>query len=129
MGRCRRLFISTGGAWRWATTWSRLCCSIEAKPGDKVLIAVKLLATVDKKQFTRAAMKIDFAASRPNPEDVRTEFLSAALLVPSFQRIHAADQATLNKAIAAVDLKALDAGDQAAVRCFAEEGASRRWKR
>ncbi|MGC1362302.1 MAG: alpha-mannosidase, partial [Silvibacterium sp.] len=84
----------------------------DAKPGDRVLVAVKLLATVDKKQFAGSAMKIDFAASRPNPEDERTEFLSAALLVPSLSKNVAGDQATLDKAISAVDLKALDAGDQ-----------------
>ncbi len=55
----------------------------DAKPGDKVLVAVKLLATVDKKQFGGSEMKIDFAANRSNPEDERTEFISAALLVPS----------------------------------------------
>jgi alpha-mannosidase len=84
----------------------------DAKPGDKVLVAVKLLTTVDKKHFAGSEMKIDFAANRPNPEDERTEFLSAALLVPSLSTNVAADQATLDKAISAVDLQALDAGDQ-----------------
>ena len=55
----------------------------DAKPGDRVLVAVKLLATVDKKRFRGAPMKIDFSATRPNPEDERKEFISAALLVPS----------------------------------------------
>jgi alpha-mannosidase len=84
----------------------------DAKPGDKVLVAVKLLATVDKKQFEGSAMKIDFAPNRPNPEDERTEFLSAALLVPSLSKNIPADKATLDKAISIVDLTALDAGDQ-----------------
>ena len=57
-------------------------------------------------------MKIDFSESRPNPEDARKEFLSAALLVPSLSKNPPADQATLIKAIAAVDLSALDARDQ-----------------
>jgi alpha-mannosidase len=83
-----------------------------AKPGDKVLVAVKLLATVDKKQFAGSEMRIDFAAERPNPEDERTELLSAALLVPSLSKNVAADQARLDSAISAVDLSALDAGDQ-----------------
>lgn len=65
----------------------------DAKPGDKVLVAVKLLATVDKKKFAGMAMKIDFAADRPDPEDERTEFLSAALLVPSLSTNVAADEA------------------------------------
>jgi len=85
----------------------------DAKPGDKVLVAVKLLATVDKKQFAGSEMKIDFAPKRPDPEDERTEFLSAALLVPSLSKDTPADEATLDRAISTVDVKALDAGDQA----------------
>ena len=83
-----------------------------AKPGDRVLVAVKLLATVDVKRFRGSPMKIDFSESRPNPEDERKEFLSAALLVPSLSKNVSADQATLNKAITSVDLKALDAANQ-----------------
>ncbi len=55
----------------------------EAKPGDKVTVAIKLLHTVDKKTFRGATLRIEFPESRPNPEDLRVEFLSAALLVPS----------------------------------------------
>ena len=84
-----------------------------AKPGDKVLVAVKLLHTVDKKTFVGTDLKIDFAENRPNPEDVRLEILSAALLVPSLAENPPADTATLEKAIAAVDLGALDSKDQA----------------
>ena len=83
-----------------------------AKPGDRVLVAVKLLATVDVKRFRGSPMKIDFSESRPNPEDERKEFLSAALLVPSLSKNVSADQATLDKAITSVDLKALDAANQ-----------------
>jgi len=36
-----------------------------AKPGDKVLVAVKLLHTVDMKRFRGAELKIDFADDRP----------------------------------------------------------------
>ena len=38
-----------------------------AKPGDKVTVAVKLLHTVDVKNFRGATMNIDFAESRPKP--------------------------------------------------------------
>ena len=87
-----------------------------AKPGDKVTVAVKLLHTVDDKNFKGATLKIDFPESRPNPEDLREEFLSAALLVPALAagvegKMNAL--ATLNGAILAVDLAALDAHDQA----------------
>jgi alpha-mannosidase len=83
-----------------------------AKPGDRMLIAVKLLATAGAKQFQGANETINFAASRPDPQDLHDEFLSAAFLVPSFSKDVAADQATLVKAVEQVDLKALDAGNQ-----------------
>ena len=85
-----------------------------AKPGDKVTVAVKLLHTVDEKGFNGATLRIDFPESRPSPEDSRLEFLSAALLVPSLAPHDDGPMATLNGAIAAVDLKALDAKDQGA---------------
>src|SRR5580698_655899 len=81
----------------------------DAKPGDKVVVAIKLLHTVDKKTLRGATLKIDFPESRPNPEDLRLEFLSAALLVPSLAPGDASQMSTLNDAIGAVDLSALDA--------------------
>jgi alpha-mannosidase len=83
-----------------------------AKPGDKVLVAVKLLATVDKKHFSSVPMKIDFAEGRPNPDDERKEIISAALLVPSLSKNVSGDEATLNKAVSEIDLNALSSGDQ-----------------
>jgi alpha-mannosidase len=85
----------------------------KAKPGDKVLVAVKLLHTVDKKTFVGTHLKIDFAEDRPNPEDLRLEILSSALLIPSLSKDVAADTATLEKAVGSIDLKALDANDAA----------------
>jgi len=85
----------------------------KAKPGDKVVVAVKLLHTVDEKHIQSAELGIDYAEGRPNPEDLRTEFLVGALLVPSLAPNDASKMTTLNDAIAAVDTKALDAKDQA----------------
>jgi alpha-mannosidase len=84
----------------------------QAKPGDKILIAVKLLATIDKKTFTGAPMKIDFAPTRPNPEDLRLEFLSSTVLIPSLSKNAPQDLSTLQHAITTVDLAALDANNQ-----------------
>jgi alpha-mannosidase len=84
----------------------------DAKPGEKVTVAIKLLHTVDVKSFRGATLKIDFPENRPNPEDLRLEFLSAALLVPSLAPGDAAQMATLDASIRAVDLAALDAKDQ-----------------
>ena len=84
-----------------------------AKPGDKAVVAIKLLHTVDAKTVKGATMRIDFPSSRPNPADLRTEFLSSAMLVPSLAPGDASKMATLTDAIDTVDLKALDANDQA----------------
>ncbi len=84
----------------------------QAKPGDKVLVAVKLLHTVDTKTFRGVVTKIDFPASRPNPGDLRLEFLSSAVLLPSLSKNPAQDLATLNNSIQTVDLKALDSANQ-----------------
>ena len=85
-----------------------------AKPGETVVVAVKLLATVDKKVFNGTEQKIEFAESRPNPGDLRTEFLTAAILIPSLSSNVPADSAQLERSITAVDIKALDAADQKA---------------
>ena len=84
----------------------------QVKPGDTVTVAVKLLHTVDDKTFKGATLKIDFPESRPTPEDLCEEFLSAALLVPALAPNDAGKQGTLNDAIRAVDIAALDAHDQ-----------------
>jgi len=83
-----------------------------AKPGDTVTVAVKLLHTVDVKDFHGATLKIDFPEGRPNPEDLRLEFLSAALLVPALTKNDPAKMAVLDSAIQAVDIAALDKKDQ-----------------
>src|ERR1700738_357834 len=84
-----------------------------AKPGEKVTVAVKLLHTVDTKNIRGATLNIDFPEGRPNPEDLRVEFLSAALLVPTLSKgSDSTGMSTLNAAIHAVDVAALDAKDQ-----------------
>ena len=85
----------------------------QVKPGDKVTVAVKLLHTVDTKSFDGATLGVEIPASRPNPEDLRLEFLSAQRLIPSLAPGDSAALATLDAAIHAVDLAALDAHDQA----------------
>jgi len=83
-----------------------------AKPPERVLIAVKLLATDSNKRFQSAGAQVEFAEHRPNPQDLHDEFLSASLLLPSFSKNVEADNATLVKAIDTVDISALDAVDQ-----------------
>ncbi len=83
----------------------------QAKPGDKVLIAVKLLQTVDKKTFAGTRLKIDFSPSRPSPEDLRIEFLTTAALIPTTSKNINGDISALQQAITTVDLHALDANN------------------
>ena len=84
-----------------------------AKPGEKVTVAIKLLHTVDTKSIRPATLNIDFPENRPNPEDLRVEFLSAAIMVPSLAGTNdASSMDTLNGAIKTVDVQALDAHDQ-----------------
>ncbi len=86
----------------------------KVKPGDKVLVAVKLLPTVDVKQFHGVTMRISFAASRPSPQDVEKQLVSAAYLLPSLAPGDAGKAAVLRDAMKAVSLRALDTGNQAA---------------
>ena len=80
-----------------------------AKPGDKVLVAVKLLPTVDDKRFNSVEMKISFAPTRPNPDDLRKEIITAATLIPTLAPTSKEDRAILAKSISEIDLAALDA--------------------
>ena len=84
----------------------------KAKPGDKVLVAVKLLPTVDDKRIAGVDQSIEFAENRPNPSDLRTEFLTAALLIPTLSKDVSADQAALANAVSDVDVEALNKKDQ-----------------
>jgi alpha-mannosidase len=84
-----------------------------ARPGERVTVAVKLLHTVDKKRFRGASLRIEFPADRPNPDDLRVEFLSSALLIPSLAPNDPGPMTTLNGAINTVDLGSLYTRDQA----------------
>lgn len=53
-----------------------------AKPGDRVLVAVKLLATAGDKSFYGSQETIDFSPNRPNPQDLHDEIVAAGLLIP-----------------------------------------------
>lgn len=86
-----------------------------AQPGDRVLVAVKLLHTVDQKTFSQADVKIECNPARPNPNDLLQEILSADALAPS---LNADDGAAVRKGIeasaTAVDLHALEQAQQQA---------------
>ena len=85
-----------------------------AKPGDKIVVAVKLLHTVDKKHFNDAALHIDFNTSRPNPFIVLDEILATAEIIPSLGSDALPTRALLNKAAESINLAALASADQSA---------------
>jgi alpha-mannosidase len=91
-----------------------------AKPGDKLLVAVKLLHTVDDKKFRRVTLRIEpnpngsGANARPNPDDIRVQCITAANLLPDLTPSRKDLLPKVEEAVAAIDTKALDTGDQGA---------------
>jgi alpha-mannosidase len=91
-----------------------------AKPGDKILVAVKLLHTVDAKTFRSATLRIEpiedapDLKSRPLPEDIRTEAIAAANILPNLPKPRTDLMPRVEEAIAAIDTRALASADQAA---------------
>ena len=84
----------------------------QAKPGDKVLVAIKLLHTVDQKYFAGANLRVEFAPSRPNPSQLLEEIQSVAELIPTLGAASHSTQQQLETAASAVDLNALHQADQ-----------------
>ncbi|HEY1805590.1 MAG TPA: glycoside hydrolase family 38 C-terminal domain-containing protein [Terracidiphilus sp.] len=80
----------------------------DVRAGDKIVIAIKLLHTIDVKTFRGATLRVEFAENRPNPEDLAQEFLSAWVLLPSLAPGDQGKLDTLNAAIGAVDVASLD---------------------
>jgi alpha-mannosidase len=91
-----------------------------AKPGDKILVAVKLLHTVDVKTFSGVSLRVqpnpDDAASsaRPNPQDIRIQCITAANILPALPKPRTDLLPTVEAAIAAIDTDALKTADQSA---------------
>ncbi|MEO6964523.1 MAG: glycoside hydrolase family 38 C-terminal domain-containing protein, partial [Acidobacteriaceae bacterium] len=88
-----------------------------AKPGDKVLVAVNMPPTSQSKHFERAGVQIQFVKSRPNPEVMRGELITASQLLPVMPQSAtdlASQERALDAATSAISLSALDQGDQQA---------------
>ena len=90
-----------------------------ARPGDKILVAVKLLHTVDEKSFRGVTLRIEpisditSTTTRPNPDDLRIQCITAANLLPDLTPARRDLLPKVEAAIAAIDTQALAAGDQA----------------
>ena len=76
-------------------------------PGEKVLVAVKLLQTVDKKHFEDAVVRVEFASTRPSPLDLLQEIESVSALAPSLGAESELVAEGVQRAAKAVDLGAL----------------------
>jgi alpha-mannosidase len=88
-----------------------------ARPGDKILVAVKLLHTVDEKRWQGVSLAIqptEATASRPSPDDLRQEIISAANMLPALPTPRPDLLKTVEEAAAAIDTAALTAGNQQA---------------
>lgn len=84
----------------------------DAKSGDRALVAVKLLHTVDQKNFGGAILKIDFSSARPNPSDVLLELESVAMITRGQWASTPSLKHQLDAAADAVDLRALKQANQ-----------------
>ncbi|ADV82506.1 glycosyl hydrolase 38 domain protein [Terriglobus saanensis SP1PR4] len=88
--------------------------SESAKPGEKIEVAVKLLATIDEKTFRGATFKIESSKSRPSPSDLRTEGITAATLLPVLQGFKPEMEDKIDSIIASVDIAGLHKANQIA---------------
>ena len=84
-----------------------------AHPGDKVLVAVKLMHSEDQKRFRGSDLMITFAANRPNPKDIMEEAESAGLFLPALGDGGSSAQ-KLNSSVQQVSLSSLSDGNQTA---------------
>ncbi|MBB5337962.1 alpha-mannosidase [Tunturiibacter gelidoferens] len=91
-----------------------------AHPGDKILVAVKLLQTVDDKTFSGVRLTIEpnpnatGATARPSPDDIRIQCIAAATLLPALPTPRPDLLPKVEEAVAAIDTNALASADQAA---------------
>jgi alpha-mannosidase len=93
-----------------------------AQPGQKLLIAARILpsGTVGccggplQTYLSAASLKFDPPETRPDPAILRQEIMAAELLIAAYPDGRAERQGQLDTAVKAIDLGALDKGDQAA---------------
>lgn len=85
-----------------------------AQPGQTFQLAVKMLHSNGEKSIRPFIYSLEFPAGQPDPVDLRVEVESALRLLPSLttDKHKLAEQvALLDRALTALDLQALDAGD------------------
>ncbi len=86
----------------------------DAKPGERILVAVKLPETVSEKSFSGATVSIEYPSSRPDPTRLEQEIVSLNILAPMLGSDTDAAHQAIDNATNAVDLTALANTDSAA---------------
>jgi len=85
----------------------------KAQPGEKFLVAACVL-TFGPVWFRGARLRIDFPSRQPDPETLYDEILSAQAMLAGLPTVKAERGRQLDAAVQAIDLPALNRGDQAA---------------
>jgi alpha-mannosidase len=93
-----------------------------AKPGERILVAIKLPETASEKTFEGASAIVDYPRSRPDPTQLYEEILSINTLAPNLSAGAASVSELLDTAASAVDLKALANSDSAAFDASLRKG-------
>jgi len=84
-----------------------------AVPGEKFLIAVRIDANSVDTRLVESRLQIIPPQSRPDPGLVRTEILAARVMIEAYEDGRAEREATLDRAVAAIDFAPLEKDDQA----------------
>jgi len=85
-----------------------------AQPGQKFLIAVRVDANNVETTLRQADLVYEPPSNRPNPARLRVEILSAIPIINAYEDGRAERQQQLDTAVNAIDVAALDRGDQSA---------------
>jgi len=85
-----------------------------AQPGQKFVIAVRVVGPAVSTKFYRSHLTVRAAESRPDPALLRLEILSVRPVIDAYESGKAEREALMEAAVKAIDLAALDQRDQAA---------------
>ncbi len=95
-----------------------------AQPGQKFLIALRIVAPDVETLFQHAQLTIEPAVGRPDPAMVRTEILAARPMIAAYEEGRAEREQQLDAAVKAIDFSALDKNDQAAFNASLRQAQS-----
>lgn len=86
----------------------------DARPGQQFVIAVRILSSGNKTRVYRSQLLIEPPDNRPNPSLLSEEILSAQPLINAYPEGKEQREQILSAAVNAIDIGALDKGDQTA---------------